>query len=555
MISIFIDYKLTKFQHEIKHAFSFIFQTLGYSFCFIADTGKLKENDILFIYGYTDPTVEELKTVAQHYITIFIQADPDLYDPKAYNAEKLRNSIRMIKLLSQTPVISVRNFDYPAENFSESTIHAGKINFDLVGNIFFHLAELEPAIDVSKLQDGYYPEEASLFHAHRETPYVDNLLWLIDSMIKEHTRSKGVYIAQKLFWPEAQQAAVTLSHSVDNLQKWNYASLFLSVATDLALFFTFNWKQLLHTVVGKFRYLFTNYEMYWNFEEYRQLESDSGCCSTFYIASEKNDYINYNLDDPDLQEEIQHILRSDNDVALLLTADKMNRDEFVSRKQIMLHQLHKEQIGIRQMNYEMNEKLRDLHFKLAPLFSQSTARKEIPGFINGVSVPYQPWVGGLCAGYWELPTVVHNGHLRLSNLKYMQLDAAKHLVKKFFQNTLRTRGVFGLDFNLASYTDIPYCHKLYAYTLALIKSSNTWVATAQDVTSWWEKRNRVTIEEDEYQISVYFPDDLDNLSIQVFNEVKIKEIDGVPGRIDGNLIKFSDIKSGSIAVIRLNREK
>ncbi len=49
MISIFIDYKLARYQHEIKYAFSFIFQTLGYGFCFISDTGQLKDNDILFI--------------------------------------------------------------------------------------------------------------------------------------------------------------------------------------------------------------------------------------------------------------------------------------------------------------------------------------------------------------------------------------------------------------------------------------------------------------------------------------------------------------------------
>ncbi|MCB5258074.1 MAG: hypothetical protein LHW47_02860, partial [Candidatus Cloacimonetes bacterium] len=140
MIYIFIDYKLGKFKHEISYTFGFIFQTLGYSFSFISEIGQLKESDILIIYGYTDPTIEELIAIAQHFITIFIPCEPDLFDPKSLTRDKLKRNIKEVKLLSKTPIISNRSFSYPAENYSESKIQAGKINFDLVGNIFFHLA-------------------------------------------------------------------------------------------------------------------------------------------------------------------------------------------------------------------------------------------------------------------------------------------------------------------------------------------------------------------------------------------------------------------------------
>ncbi len=554
MVSIFTDYKLQSFQSEIRYAFSFIFQTLGYSYYFIKDTGKLKENDILLIYGLTEPTVDEIKGVARHYITIFIKCDPDLYDPKAFTAEKLRSSIREVKLLSPTPVISSRKIDFPAENFSDSELHAGKINFDLVGNVFYHLASLEQQASSGQSGSRRWPDSQSAFYSHRETPYVDNLLWLIDSMIKEHTRAKGIYIVQKQYWPEAQQAAVTLSHSVDNLKKWDYASLFLSVGADLAMFFTFNWKQLWHTLAGKFKFLFTNYELYWNFEEFRDLERDAKCRSTWYIAPQQNEYINYSLDDPDLQEEMQTILREGGEIGLLATPDKLAQDPFLTRKQIMLHQLGREQIGLRQLDYENDEQLRGLRAKLGPRFSQSTAWHGAPGYPGGLAVPYQPWIAGLKADYWELPTSFHAGYLQVNAYKILQLEDAKRLVKKFFQNTIRARGVFGLDFSLASYTDIHYCRKLYSYLLALLRANKTWIATAQEIADWWEKRGKVTIDEAEYEISVYFPDDLEHLSLQIFNDVKIREIEGAPGKIEGSLIRFSNVKAGSIAVIRLNRE-
>lgn len=552
MISIYIDYKLQRFQPEIKFTFGFILQSLGFSYCFISDTGQLKSNHLLMIYGYTDPSVAELTALAQHYSTIFIQSDPDLFDPKTYSPEKLRQNLREIKLLSPTPVISARKVDHPAVNFTESGIQAGKINFDLIGNVFFHLASMEQLIDTQHAENGYLPDAHSAFYNYRETPYVDNMLWLLDSMIKEHTRSNGRYTVQKNYWPEGQQAAVCLTHSVDDLQKWNFSSLMMSSAEDIAMLVTFKWKQLAHNIKNKLKYLFTNYELYWNFEEYRKLERDSGCRSSWFISSESNEDIDYSLDDADLQDEIRQIMKEGGEIGLLATADKVNRDDFVKRKQILLHLLHKDQVAIRQLGYRMNNTLRDLHHKLGPLYSQSEALQESPGFKNGISIPWHPWIGNLKAGYLNIPTIYRDDYLMVNKYKSLLLDDAKHQVKKFFQYALRIRGVFGVDFRLATYTDVPYCEKLYAYILALVKSGATWIATGQEIASWWEKRSRVTIDQGEYEISVYFPDDLDHMVLQVFGDARVKEIDGAVGKIDGNIIRFGAIKANSIAIIRLH---
>jgi len=378
MIAIRIDYKLSRFQREIKYVFSFIFQTLGYGFRFVEESENLKQNDVFIIYGFTEPTIDELKALAKHYITIFIPCDPDLFDPKAYSADRLRRSLREVKLLYITPVVSSRKFDYPAENYSESEVQAGKINFDLVGNIFLHLSFLEESTDSGSMVNGYYPDSASAFYNYREVPIVDNLLWLVDSMLKEHCRAGKNIIAQKMFWPNAQQAAVLLSHSVDDLQKWDFSALILSIPDDLLLFFTLKWKQLWHNMSGKLKYLFTNFELYWNFDEFGKLEHDSNCRSTFYLATEISEQIDYSLDDPDLQEEIQQIIHRGSEIGLLGTHDKLNRDDFLTRKQILLHQLNKDQIGIRQLGYRTNATIRDIFNKIAPLYSQSTALQDAP---------------------------------------------------------------------------------------------------------------------------------------------------------------------------------
>jgi hypothetical protein len=537
----------------MKYVFRFIFDSLGYRSSFITETKELKPNDIFLIYGLTEPTPEELKELAKYYITFFIPCDFELYDPKAYTADRLRRCMREVKLLSLTPVISARKFEYLAENYTETDVHGGKINFDLVGNIFFHLANLEESTDAQALQGGYYPDAASAFINFRETPIVDNLLWLVDSMIKEHCRAKKSFIAQKLFWPGAQQAAVMLSHSIDDLQKWDLSSLLLSVADDLAMFFSFKWKQLGHNLAGKMKYLFTNYELYWNFEEFRKLERDSNCRSTYFLATEPCEDIDYSLEDPDLQEEIQQIVREGNDIALLATSDKLNRDDFLTRKQILLHQLNKEQIGVRMCGFRNNETTRDLLNKISPSYSQSTAFQSVPGFRKGISLPWNPWVSGNKAEYLELPTLYRDNHLKLTKHKLVQLEDAKHQIKKFYHQATRSHGIFSVDFSIASYSDIHYCNKLYAYILALVKSGNNYLATANEIATWWEKRNRITIDEGEYEISVFFPEDVDSFVLSVHGDPKIQEIDGVSAKIEGNTIRFTNVKADSFAVIRLNK--
>ncbi len=552
MVSIFIDNKLGKYKNEIKYSFDFIFRSLGYNHRFISSPDKLKPNDILLIYNLKEPQMEELRLIAAEYITLSIIADPNLYDYRAFSPDKIRRHLREIKLLAMTPIISERKFETSAENIFDSDISAGKINFDLVGNIFFHLAGLEAQIDTTRDGNDNFPDDASAFYQWRDIPFIDNLLWLLDSMIKEHSRSKKRCLVQKCFYPEAQQAAVMLSHTVDDLQKWDFNSIILSVVDDIVMLFTLKWQQLFRNVISKIKYLFTNYEMYWNFDEYRNLEREFGIKSTYFFAAEHTADIDYSLDDTDLQEEINSTLREGHEIGLLATDDKLNRDDFVTRKQIMLHQIHKQEIGIRQLGYKSTEALKDLHHKTSPRYGSSTAFKDVPGFKSGISLPYYPWVTACQTTFLELPVLYRDRYLKVNKYRYLQLEDAKHQIKKIWQNTLRSRGVFGLDFSIAGFADIPYCKKLYEYILALLEANKVWITTGLELCSWWEKRGRITVELSDNEISLFFPDEIENFVIQIFSEAKIGEISGTEAKVDGNMVKFANVKAGSFAVISVS---
>lgn len=549
MITIFIDHKLERFAQQIRYSFDFIFHSLGLCHRYENDATELKPNDIVMLYSYNEPDEAHIKALARHFISIIITCDLKLYEPNGLNPETLRHCMKEKKLLYPTHIISTRGFNNIAENYIDEEISGGKINFDLVGNIFYHLAATERSYYARKDSAERFDDENSAFYPHRNTPTIDSLLWLLDSMIKEHANRKKIPLVQKCYWPEAQTAAVLLSHTVDDLQKWDISSLILSVADDLILLLTLKFRQWFHTVWGKLQYLFTNYELYWNFDEFQELERSKDCQSTFFLGTDKCDELDYGLEDTDLQEEIERIIANGNEIGLLLPNDKITRDEMLKRKQIMLHQLGRKQIGIRQMSYNSNPEIRILHEKIGPLYDQSASFKDSPGFYDGTTLPYHPWLGGK-ASYLMLPTTYHDQYLRINRHKILALDDAKAQIKKYFQQILRTHGIFSLDFSLASYNDIHYCHKLYAYTLALIKSQPIWNPTASELCLWWEKRSRVTIESDEYTINVYFDDDMDHFCLELHGSFKIREIDGQPAKLDGNLVRFANIKAGATAVLR-----
>jgi len=238
MISIYIDYKLQRFMNEIKYSFRYIFDNRGLAYRFVKSEQELKPGEIFIIYSVSEPAEDQLKAIARHYVTIFIMCEPELYEKGAYSPDKLRRNLHDVKLLYSTKVIAGRPYHHVAENYIDSDTRGGKINIDLVGNVFFHLSSAEYGFDASAKGSERFPDDSSAFYPFREYPAVDSLLWLIESMIKEHARAQKIPIAQKAFWPQNQASAVLLAHSVDDLQKWDLSSLVLSIADDFALLFT-----------------------------------------------------------------------------------------------------------------------------------------------------------------------------------------------------------------------------------------------------------------------------------------------------------------------------
>ena len=112
--------------------------------------------------------------------------------------------------------------------------------------------------------------------------------------------------------------------------------------------------------------------------------------------------------------------------------------------------------------------------------------------------------------------------------KELPLDDAKRMVKKIFQQCIKSGSVMGIDMSVAAWTDISYMEKLYPYILEMIGTADTWITSPGKIAEWWQKRAAVTVDESLYEVSVSFADDMESFTLQLIGDVRIKEI------LDGN---------------------
>jgi hypothetical protein len=144
MIAIHIDPRLEKIDKEIRYSFDLLFQTLGYSYRFITDMSQAESRDILVLYWLLQPSTEELLALAKYNVTLFIPSEPALLQKGQLSNEQMQRNMREIKLRTKTPIISEKKVpDIPLEIYSQPDVFGGKFNFDLIGNLYFHLTGTE----------------------------------------------------------------------------------------------------------------------------------------------------------------------------------------------------------------------------------------------------------------------------------------------------------------------------------------------------------------------------------------------------------------------------
>ncbi len=560
MISVFIDNKLDAFQREIRFTFDFIFKTLGYNYKYIRKSSEAGEQDIIFAYSLTQPTDEELLMLGDDRVIFYSPVEVDLYDPAKLDRESISGMLREISFEKKpVPVLATGNLSSPI-SFNVSEMHfIGRFQFDLIGNIYFNLSH-SGAMETSRKDTfGRVRDDAYPFTSYSSFPYINMFLWLIDSTIHHAMERQPGYVLRKSIWPKGEDAAASLSFTVNRLQKWTFSRFIASFFEDFLLFMTLKWKIWLRSFSSKFKYLFTNIEQYWNFEAIADILRAHKLKSTFFFAVEKTGKIgaDYTIDDDDLQEVIKSLLENGHDIGLLGSFERYKSESMKDHKDALRHTFDIRDLGIRQDRYRWDAQTTpELHNKMNMLYDSTVAFNERNGFKNGIAYPYYPYTKKLAAKrhyqFVEMQPAFCDEHTRLSRHRSLSLDRSQMVVRKLIQSVTDVNGHIVFDFNTSNFSDIPHNDKLLDYTIDLLTQGNIHIATLHDIAKWWNRRERIQIYENPNEIMIYVQDKITGFTVELLGKMKILTIDGAEYQHKGRHILFRDIKPGTTVTIRLD---
>ncbi|MCD4827961.1 MAG: hypothetical protein K8R90_00840 [Candidatus Cloacimonetes bacterium] len=560
MISVLIDRKLEQYERKIRYSVDFIFSTLGYKYRFVKQLSDLEERDMLFFYSLIEPTNDELLAVGPQRLMFVCPVEIEqagrfnIYDPGTQKRSRLREIVREIQLYKAAPVIAGRPFQHPLMVQSTGQQTTGRFGFDLIGNVFYHLAGCEALS--ADAGDG----QESMFAAWSHLPVVNMLLWLLDQFLQESMKPVQGYLARRALWPHGEPMAVAITHKVCHLQKWRMGTLMKSFVKDILWLFTFRWKRWAGSLMGKCRFLLTNWEPYWNFDTIFAQQARHKLRSTFFFGVQSDDPqdIDYHPEDPDLRAVTGEIERSGCEMALLASS-RSHKDEssLRSQKARFSEQWSTRRPGVRQNGCHHHRTVTpDLHQKVKLAYDSSRGWPQRNGFLDGIAFPWYPyaWEVDDANRYEALEFGLHfsDRSLRLSPWRNVPPEQAQRIVKNLLQTVEPTQGLLTFEFDVAHFDEIPYLKRLFAYLTDLLNQRNIHVDTLHNLWRWWRRRNRVEILEGAGEILLQFPDDLPAFTLDIAGSLKILAVEGAQYSLQPGRVTFLDVKAGTSARVRLH---
>lgn len=568
MIAVYIDNRITSFRNEIKYSFDFIFKTLGYEIKHISSSYELDRNDIVFFYSDSYPTEAEMYKFGRDKILFYIPMEAILYDINNTNLSLFRSIKREINLSVKIPIFSKNEIKLPAKIFHDKTYFCVNFYFDIIGNIFFHLSDVEGFKSCDKDSLGRAPDDCYTFREYMDIPYVNMLVWLIEQLLEDSlTKKPGFFLMKKEYWPKAEPFAFALTHNIDSVQKWTFKTLLKTSFSDLLLFYypKYVWKNS----ISRLKYLTTNFEEYWNFDKIREIVKKHSISSTCFVGTERShkEDVDYTLADTDFLNETKELQKSGIEIALLASVRTIHDDVLdKQRKQISIA-TRKEEIGVRQNNYCYNHELSaEFQNKAGVFYDSSHVLLDKPGFKNGIGFPFYSYpiyrhstensLPSFIRGkILELPVQFDDDHLIDSPLKIRGLEEAKASLDGLFNSIESCNGIIVSEFSHSNLVEIDYDLELINYVIETVKQRSGYIDNLRNLAKWWKNRESVIINESLRGIFLYFPKRLDHFTVKLLGSYRIKDIVGIKYELKGDQIYFADIKPDTTVEIKLIKEE
>jgi hypothetical protein len=327
---------------------------------------------------------------------------------------------------------------------------------------------------------------------------------------------------------------------------------------DEALFLVLlKWKRLYQNVSGKLRYMFTNYEPYWNFDILTEIEEKHELRTTYFFGTEHEvpEDTDYNPDDDELKEIAAEVLKTGNEISLLASYASLKNDILPRQKAALQKAFEVKDIGVRQNHFRYDPKTTpQYHDNLSVIYDSSRCYAERPGFRNGIAFPYKVYSGVVkqTYRYLELPLQFSDSLLHLSRYKIMSYQNAQNIIRSLIHSLRDCNGLLVFEFNISNFAEIPYNKRLYMFAVDMLKQQPAYIDTLGGIAKWWKQRQYVEITEHDDEIVLFFPEAVKKFSLRIEGFKNILSVEGAKHILRKNGLTLSDIELGSTVSIRLH---
>lgn len=551
MIAIYIDdTSNSSLNAMINYIVEFTFVTLGYSYRTITSLKGLTEFDVLIWYDSKDISKEVVAKYAKKVPIVLVRYHENLYIPGQLNGVNLTSKIK--KVTFYNTVIPIIHNDVSialVESIKESSIGLVVLNFDVFGNLYYHITDCE--FRAKKANDGVIEQE-SVFDEYYQEPVVNHILAFTEKIILSCCEKLNFSLIKKEYWPHGEDYAVVFTHTIDKLEKWGKGVFGEFLLDSVPLLAKGQFPEVGRNLVSGIKYLFNDVEQYWNFQNYLDLDERYGIISTWFVSLIEDNGFIYNVRDKDvLHKELDNIINKGHELGVVVSPYEMDQVKIKTTKSKLNKITKDEQAGIRITGRPLADKLSLAIHRNNMLYDCSILSTNIDTFKNGNILPHHRFIGGIRTFPLEIPITFSDEILKSSKYSYKSFESATRKMDNLITKVSANGGLICFDFTISNIKDINYLEKLYTYTLDTIKATNYYNNSCKNIALWWKARKNVLITNVEWGANILFLDDFAFFTIKVFTKKKIKEITMVDHQIEDNIVTMSNIRAQTVVNIVL----
>lgn len=544
MIAVYIDDNSnSNLNTMINYIVDFTFVTLGYSHKIIYSLKGLSEFDVLIWYDSKGIQKEQIVSFAKKIPIIVVRYHENLYIPSQLKGNILASKIKKIKFYNEViPIIHNNLLTNIVEEVKQSDIALTIMNFDIFGNLYYHIADCE--FRAKKADDGII-EQGSIFDEFYHQPIVNHLLAFTEKIIINCCSKLDFLLLKKEYWPHGEDYAVIFTHTIDKLEKWGKGVFSEFLLDSFPLLLKGKFTDVFRNLSSGIKYFLTDEEQYWNFENYLDLDEKYGIVSTWFVSLLEDNGFIYNVDENKMIKELNRILRKGHELGILVNPYEMDQIKIKTAYSKLTKITQTDQVGIRVTGRPLHDNISLAIHRNNLLYDSSIISPKINLFKNGNILPHHKLIDGIRTFSLEIPITFSDEILKSSKYSYQSYESAKHKMDELIQKIHTSGGLICFDFTIANFKDISYLEKLYTYTLDSIKETNYYNNSCKNISLWWKARKNVIITNVEWGANILFLDDFSFFTFRLHSKKKVKEVTMVDYQIEDDIITMSNIKANT----------